>query len=140
VTHSTETPSRSIAEEPLVKNVVAMLATLSLALFSHAAEPEGHKLATVYTTAQDIELRLARQLTVPISPSAQPPETDVCVFVDPAKTFQTVLGIGGALTDASAEVFAKLSPARQKEILTAYFDRHDGVNLSRDSCAHYFVE
>jgi glucosylceramidase len=42
----------------------------------------------------------------------QPLETQVCIFVNPEKKFQTFMGIGGAITDASAEVFAKLSPEK----------------------------
>ena len=36
--------------------------------------------------------------------------------MDPSKTFQTFLGIGGALTDASAETFYKLPRDKQQEI------------------------
>src|SRR4029079_9654038 len=60
----------------------------------------------------------------------QPLETQVCVFVDPAKTFQTILGIGGALTDASAETFAKLPKDKQQEILNAYFDTGKGIGYT----------
>jgi glucosylceramidase len=45
------------------------------------------------------------------------------VFVNPAKTFQTYLGIGGAITDASATVFAKLTKENQQEFLDAYYDK-----------------
>ncbi len=38
----------------------------------------------------------------------QPVETQICVFVDPTKQFQEYFGIGAALTDASAETFAKV--------------------------------
>ena len=76
----------------------------------------------VYTTADGTTHRLSRTDTLTFKHLGQPLETQVCVFVDPAKKFQTILGIGGALTDASAETFAKLSPARQSEILEAYFD------------------
>jgi glucosylceramidase len=60
----------------------------------------------------------------------QPLETQVCVFVDPAKTFQTILGIGGALTDSSAETFAKLPAPKQREILDAYFDSSKGIGYT----------
>ena len=49
--------------------------------------------------------------------------------VNPNKTFQTFIGIGGAITDASAEVFAKLSEDRQKELISAYYGR-DGIDYS----------
>ena len=63
-------------------------------------------------------------------PLAQPLETQICVFVDPARTFQTHLGIGGALTDAAAETFAKLPKDKQQEILTAYFDPVKGLGYT----------
>jgi glucosylceramidase len=50
--------------------------------------------------------------------------------VDPQKTFQTIEGIGGALTDSAAETYAKLPPERQKEVLTAYFDDEKGIGYS----------
>ena len=49
------------------------------------------------------------------------------MFVDPARQFQTFLGIGGALTDASAEVFAMLPENKQRELLNAYFDEKQGI-------------
>src|SRR5262245_7616068 len=82
---------------------------------------------TVYTTADQTEHRLSRTGTVKFKPMAQPLETQICVFVDPARTFQTILGVGGALTDASAATFAKLSRAKQHELLNAYFTRDTGI-------------
>ena len=45
----------------------------------------------------------------------------MAIFVNPKKQFQEFLGIGGAITDASAEVFSKLSKDKQEELLNAYF-------------------
>ena len=82
---------------------------------------------TVYTTADQTEYRLSRTGTAKFKPMAQPLETQICVFVDPARTFQTILGVGGALTDASAETFAKLPKPKQQELLNAYFTRDNGI-------------
>ncbi|MFY8003220.1 MAG: glycoside hydrolase family 30 protein, partial [Chitinophagaceae bacterium] len=60
----------------------------------------------------------------------QPVETDVCIFLDNTKQFQTFLGIGGAITDASAETFAKLPPQAQQQFLKAYFNKQDGIGYS----------
>src|SRR3954467_8482403 len=84
----------------------------------------------VYTTADKTNHRLSRTDTLTFKRMGQPLETQVCVFVDPAKRAQTILGIGGALTDASAEVFAKLSEAKQRELLDAYFDREKGIGYT----------
>ena len=84
----------------------------------------------IHTTASDSTDRLALSASAPFEPGHQPPEGDVSVFVDPAKTFQTMLGIGGAITDASAEVFARLSAKNQERLLRAYFDPRDGIGYS----------
>jgi glucosylceramidase len=88
------------------------------------------KQVAVYTTADNTNHRLAATDTVAFKHLGQPLETQICVFVDPAKRFQTMLGIGGALTDAAAETFAKLPPARQEEILKAYFDVKNGIGYT----------
>lgn len=83
--------------------------------------------AQVFSTAKDTALRLSRIQDVTFGDFGQPLETQVCVFVDPGRTFQTFIGVGGALTDASAEVFAKLPEATQKEFLTSCYDSEKGI-------------
>lgn len=85
------------------------------------------RTARVFTTALNTEHRISLTETLAFRPVGQPKETQVCVFVDPRRQFQTFLGIGGALTDAAAEVFARLPAAKQREILTAYFDDEKGI-------------
>ncbi len=41
-----------------------------------------------------------------------------------------MLGIGGAITDASAETYARLSPEQQKELLRAYYDPKNGIGYT----------
>src|SRR6478735_4922272 len=85
----------------------------------------------VFTTASEGGQRLARGATpLTFGPAAQPPETEVSIFIDPAQRFQTLLGIGGAITDASAEVFAKLPAAQQAELLTRYYDADKGIGYT----------
>jgi len=93
--------------------------------------------AQIFTTAKDTALRLSQTADALFSDFGQPLETQVCVFVDPTHTFQTFVGIGGALTDASAEVFAKLSPETQKEFLSAYYNSEKGIgyNFARTNIA-----
>ena len=88
------------------------------------------KTAQVYTTAQGTDQRLAAGAALAFQPAGQPVETQVCVFVDPGHTFQMLMGIGGALTDAAAETFAKLPKARQKELLQAYYNPATGIGYS----------
>jgi glucosylceramidase len=92
-----------------------------------------NKQVKVYTTAEKSDLRITANSTAEFKQMGQPLETQICVFVDPSKTYQTFLGIGGAVTDAAAETFAKLPPDKQQEILTAYYDAEKGIgyNLAR---------
>lgn len=89
-----------------------------------------NKVVTVYTSADSTNLRLSKIAELQFSDLKQPLEKQICVFVNPSKMFQTFLGIGGAITDASAEVFAKLPEAKQKELLEAYFSKDKGIGYS----------
>ncbi len=80
-----------------------------------------NKQVEVYTTASNTTQRLTSMGRVSFGDAFQPLEGDISVFVNPNKTFQTFLGVGGAITDASAEVFAKLPKEKQEEFLKAYF-------------------
>src|ERR1017187_2514074 len=110
----------------------------SSALFAQSSEvsvksktykPEG-KQVLVYTTADNTDYRISPTVTIMFTKMGQPLETQFCIFVDPEKTFQTILGIGGALTDASAETFYKLPENKQKELLTAYYDPQKGIGYT----------
>src|SRR5436189_6001795 len=97
-----------------------------------AAQIAGRQ-AIVYTTAESTSFRLTPTDTLTFKPSNPTSEGKVYVFVDPRKPFQPFIGIGGALTDAAAETFAKLPAARQEELLQAYYsaDRGIGYTLGR---------
>ncbi|CAI5712972.1 unnamed protein product [Hyaloperonospora brassicae] len=48
------------------------------------------------------------------------------VTVDVTRQFQRILGFGGAFTEAAALQFDRLSPEKQDEVLTLYFDPERG--------------
>jgi len=108
---------------------------LSASFFSHYVSFGQSRTVTVYTTADGSDLRLTPGGKLSFSAYGQPLETEPFVLVDAAVAFQSFIGIGGALTDASAETFAKLPEAQRKELLTAYYDpiRGIGYNLARTS-------
>ena len=89
-----------------------------------------NRTITVYSSADSTSLRLTKTDNLTFTDLKQPLETQTCIFVNPKNTFQTFLGIGGAITDASAEVFAKLSPGKQVEFLQAYFSKEKGIGYS----------
>jgi glucosylceramidase len=98
----------------------------------HATRP---KSARIYMTDRESGKRLSEVETASFAPMEQPEEHSPAIMLDASKTFQTIVGIGGALTDASAETFYKMPADRQKELLTAFFDREkgSGYSLSRTS-------
>ena len=88
------------------------------------------KKAVIYTTASNTDLRLTNNETTDFVATPQPLETEICVFVNPEKTFQELLGIGGAITDASAEVFAGLPAEKQTQLLKAYYSEKEGIGYT----------
>jgi len=75
-------------------------------------------------TAQDTAARLTEQ---PVTPVGQAADGSIgTVFVDPAKTFQTIEGFGGAFTEAAAVTWRKMGPTNQQAIINAYFDAATG--------------
>jgi glucosylceramidase len=87
------------------------------------------KEVTIYTTAEGTDKKLSLDTKKAFVNSTQPLETEVAVFVNPNKKFQKFLGVGGAITDASAHVFSKLSKDKQEELLNAYFS-DEGINYN----------
>jgi len=88
------------------------------------------KKIMVYTTADNTKFRITATDTLSFTEFGQPLETQPCIFVDPSRVFQNFMGIGGALTDASAETFAKLPKDKQQEILQSYFDPIKGIGYT----------
>lgn len=52
------------------------------------------------------------------------------VIVDPSKTFQSVLGVGGALTESAAVTLDTLSPEKRRAVLDAYFCPKTGAGYA----------
>ena len=84
----------------------------------------------IYTTADSSELRLTHTGSKTFQSAVPPLETEVAIFVNPDKTFQSFMGIGGAVTDATAEVFATLTTEKQQAFLKSYFDKVEGIGYS----------
>lgn len=83
-------------------------------------QPAGKKsprlLELVQTSAAGDRLR-----SLPTPEFVAGPAAGVVVQVDPARTRQTIEGVGGSLTESSAYVLALLPAAKKDEILDAFF-------------------
>ncbi|MFD1293318.1 glycoside hydrolase family 30 beta sandwich domain-containing protein [Lutibacter holmesii] len=85
----------------------------------------------VYTTSASSDVKL--QLTnanIAFSDFKQPLETEASIFVNSTRLHQTFVGIGAALTDASAETFYKLSKDQQDLFMEAYYSIDKGIGYS----------
>ena len=111
---------------------VAVMATALVPSAGRAGSPPpaAASSVSVWVTARDTVDRLASKAPVPFAALEQPEEHAPTVIIDPSKLFQTIEGFGGALTDASAETWAKLPAGRQQELLEAYFDPEKGIGYS----------
>jgi len=110
----------------------SVYATMVLLVISSSivAQQKSKRLqAMVYTTADGTSLRLTETGTIVFN-DLKASDTAATIVIDTTTKYQTLLGIGGALTDASAEVFAKLPPAKQQELLTAYYDPIKGIGYT----------
>lgn len=108
-----------------MKKSTLFLCGILAALLSQAQQK-----ATVFVTAQNTDLRIAKSGELSFREWKQPLESEPCVFVDASRTFQTMMGFGAAITDASAETFAKLPAAAQEEFLRAYYSRDNGLGYA----------
>lgn len=119
-------------------NKYLLTGALLLGLFSqnsHAQSGEHMKnlkgkSIEVYTTAKDSDLRLSQNGSKIFGDYKQPLETEISVFVNPNKEFQKFMGIGAAISDASAEVFAQLNKEDQERLLEAYYNKEKGIGYS----------
>ena len=90
---------------------------------SRAAATDAH----LWLTTPDGQYKLTDMGTVPFG-AATP--TAVTAVVDPSRTFQTMSGFGGAITDSSAVVLYRLSPTARNATMRSLFDPRAGDGLS----------
>ena len=90
-----------------------------------------NKSIKVFSTeaSSDVKLQLTNE-NISFSSFVQPLETEASIYVNTAKTHQTFLGIGAALTDAAAETFYKLTEEQQKLFMEAYYSVDKGIGYS----------
>ena len=101
---------------------------------NRATENYKNRTLQVYTTARGTALRLTKTSEQTFKDKVQPLETEIAVFVNPKKTFQEYLGIGGAITDASSEVFSTLNNEQQERVLQSLYGKDGiGYNIIRTS-------
>jgi len=87
---------------------------------------ESARVWSLVETAKDNGHRLS---VVP-SPTKAAISAENAIFCDPSKTFQEIVGFGGALTESSAWVLAQLPQEKRLEILRRYYDPNEGIGYT----------
>jgi glucosylceramidase len=106
-----------------------LLSTFLAVVFSQTSIAQTMS-AAVFTTSKDSDRRISKTETLAFKSQAQPLETELFIYLDKNKKFQEMVGIGAAITDASAETFAKMSAEKQKEVAEAFFTLDKGIGYS----------
>jgi glucosylceramidase len=90
------------------------------------AQLRDYQEARVFVTAPEpLQLQSNHDFCA-FAPLDQPDEDFPTILLDDARTYQTIVGFGGAFTDAAADTFARLPAASQEEFLKACFDPVEG--------------
>lgn len=124
---------------PYFKRILLLSAVscvlLSVSCSGPGPRPQAFRKVTfsnteVYVTAKESGTYMQLLPQVSFEDGIQPEEHFPAIMLDASRTFQTIEGIGGALTDAAAETFYKLPAEKQQELIQAYFSPKLGLGYS----------
>jgi glucosylceramidase len=106
--------------------IVAAIGAVSGAAAARSSGGTAAAVAHVWLTTADGADKLSDQGTVSFSST---PSTVPTAVVDPAVTYQTIQGFGGAITDSAASVLYTLPPAQRTAAMAALFSPVTGDGL-----------
>jgi len=104
----------------------ALALTPALAADAHPGRG-GTDDVRVWVTTPDGTQRLTEQAPTRFTTGSS---TRTTITIDPATTYQTMDGFGGALTDSTAAVLYQLSPAERTQAMRDLFSPSDGIGVS----------
>jgi O-glycosyl hydrolase len=94
------------------------------------AEQSTNYVAKASLTLADQSKLLQPQTDIPIVLDAAPNANELSVRVDPTKTYQTMDGVGAAMTESSAYLFStKLTPQQRGLVFPALFSKSVGAGI-----------
>ncbi|UOY91581.1 glucosylceramidase [Ectobacillus sp. JY-23] len=82
----------------------------------------------VTLTAKDTEERLAKQ--APLSFTTNASATTLDIEITDTETYQTIIGFGGAFTEAAAYTLSQMPTEKRQEVLKKYFDPNEGLGYT----------
>lgn len=113
---------RRIAAVMILSNIIITIACFAQ---GDAGMKTSERTIQMVLTARDTEDRLTAKDPVVLKSEALM-ESGAVVEIDPARTFQTIVGFGGSFTESAAFALSKMSPEKRSEAIKAYFDPKSG--------------
>lgn len=83
---------------------------------------------TKVLTSRDSGERLAYQGE--LAAGVNSAEGQARIKLDPARTYQSIVGFGGAFTEATAYTLSRISPEKRAEVVSKYFDPEQGLGYT----------
>lgn len=83
---------------------------------------------TKVLTSRDSGERLAYQGE--LAAGVNSAEGQAHIKLDPARTYQSIVGFGGAFTEATAYTLSRISPEKRAEVISKYFDLEQGLGYT----------
>jgi glucosylceramidase len=130
----------------MMKRWLSVLALVALGGCATLPEPPPTTARWWLTTADQAQ-KLAEQPPIPTGPGAA---TATTIHVDPGQRFQSMVGFGAAITDASAALIQAMPPDRREALLAERYGRRGGglglsftrltVGASDFSPVHYSLD
>src|SRR6476659_7670273 len=110
--------------------LTAILITACATAHSASSAPVTAGIVSAWVTTGDQARLLAREPDLHFNRVAPDPSTPI-IEVDHSHAFQSVVGWGAAMTDASAYLIqTKLTAAKREALLQELFGREPGIGLS----------
>jgi len=113
----------------LIKLIISGIVSCLFVAQAHCQERVYNK-GKIYVSAESTNQLMDDTGFKAFASLEQPDEDYPTIMIDPDKTFQTIIGFGGAFTDAASINFNKLTKANQEKFLKATFDPVDGMGYS----------
>jgi glucosylceramidase len=104
--------------------------TIFILVVPQLLQGQTRKEARIITSAKNGNIKLQEGDKLTIGYKNQPLETEISIFLDTTKLFQEFIGIGAAITDASAETFAKVNKETQQKLIEAFYHPLNGLGYT----------
>jgi len=86
------------------------------------------KEVRVILTSKETNDRLSEKQAVRFQTKSEHKKADI--NVDSSKTYQEIIGFGGAFTEAAAYTLSQVSPDKRQEVIESYYDQEQGLGYT----------